>query len=458
MKRVIIILCDTLRAKSLPHYGNERNTLPNLIPIIDRDFIVYNRAYAPASWTIPSHLSLFTGLYPTQVMEAPTSFRLNAIFKTLPVLFKDSGYKTFGATSNVLISKRFGFDRGFDEFLQLWLPNPKEEEILLDLKGTNDFERALKIFMLIAAGDNKRDIFRALRQKIFKRFKNIVKDTTPFTKRAMSLLKQYISGNNEQSLFCFVNLMQTHQIYTPPRCTRNTFVKYNAEYENLYKNKTVIDHYASEPFSKSFMDYLKLRYEEEILYLDIAISDFIKFLKRNSLYDESIIIITSDHGEHFGENGHFTHWFSVYEPLIRIPLYIKWAGKSENDNKVKDELVMLQDLYTTFLNLLDHWQPPPDSSVDLNSSDKRSWILSQLPDMSFHIRECFKKRRTFSIKEIGLNEDNLAAYVFNDGTKIIENGSKILCYNLKNDSEETKPYQTSDDKKKIVERIKNTIA
>jgi len=79
-EKVIIILCDTLRAKSLPHYGNKRNTIPNLIHTIDKDFVVYNDAYAPAPWTPPSHLSLFTGLYPSQAMKTQTSYKLDSYF------------------------------------------------------------------------------------------------------------------------------------------------------------------------------------------------------------------------------------------------------------------------------------------------------------------------------------------------------------------------------------------
>lgn len=457
MEKVIIILCDALRAKSLPHYGNERNTIPNLLPIIDKDFVVYNRAYTPSPWTIPSQLSLFTGLYPTQVMETRTSFHLNAIFITLAELFKDSGYKTCTLSTNGLISKKFGYNKGFDQFLQMWLPDPKEEDMLFDLKANNDFERLLKLFRLIITEDNKGNLLRGIKQKAYNRFRNIFNDSTPSTNKTMKLLRQHILEDKNQKLFYFVNLMQTHEKHNPPPCTRNRFVKYNAEYEKYYKKKMVHDHYTIEPFNKEFLEYLKSLYEEEILYLDLVISDFIQFLKENILYDDSTIIITSDHGEQFGENGCYAHSFSVYEPVIKIPFYIKWPGKSENNNKVRDELVMLQDIYSTFLNLLNHWQPPPDSSVDLNSSNKRSWILSQFPDMSHNIRGCLKKRQTFSIKEIGLEEDSLTAYIFNDGTKIIENGSRVLCYSLKNDPDEERPYPISTENRRIMEGIKNTL-
>ncbi|OFW62814.1 MAG: hypothetical protein A2Z35_04490 [Actinobacteria bacterium RBG_19FT_COMBO_36_27] len=460
MEKVIVILCDTLRAKSLPHHGNERNTLPQLARIIEEDFIVYKRAYAPSPWTIPSHLSLFTGLYPSQVMENRKSFRLNHNFITLADLFKDSGYKTSALIANGLLSDRFGYNKGFDRFLQLWLPEPGEKEILLDSGGSNHFKKLFKLVQLIIREDNKETILKVIRQSVYRRFRKISKDATDSTNRAMNLLKQHILDNSAKRLFCFVNLMQTHEKYNPPPLTRNKFIRHTSKYEDYYKKlsePSTAHHYAVEPFSQQFLEYLKLRYEEEILYLDIVISDFIQFLKKHALYDESTIIITSDHGEQFGENGRFAHEFSVYEPVIRIPLYIKWAGNSGNNTKVDDRLVMLQDLYSTFINLLNHWQPCPDSSVDLTSSNGRPWILSQFPDMSHNIKGCQKKRQTFSIKEIGLEEDRLTAYVFDDGIKIIENGPRVLCYDLKNDPDEEKPYSVSVESMKILENIKTLI-
>jgi len=458
MEKVIIILCDTLRAKSLPHYGNERNTFPKLSNVIEKDFVLYNRAYAPAPWTIPSHLSLFTGLYPAEAMESKTSYHLNENFKSLPDIFKESGYKTAAFSTNGLISRKFGFDKGFDEFFQMWLPDPEENDMILDLNADNDIERIFKLFKLIIARNNKRNLAKGIKQKIYKRFRNnIFKDATFSTDRTIKLLKNNIIKKENHKAFYFLNLMQTHEKHNPPISTRNIFVKNNAKYENYYKKKTYHDHYAVEPFSDGLLNYLKLLYEEEILYLDFIIEDLILFLKANTLYDESTIVITSDHGQQFGEHGHFTRTFSIYEPVIKIPFYIKWPGRLENNSKEKDELVMLQDLYSTFINLLNHWQPCPDSSFNLNSSNKRSWIISQLPDMSHDIKGCVKKRQSFSIKDIGLEEDSLTAYVFDDGTKVIENGSRISCYNLKTDFDETKPFSISDKDRDKVKKIKDAL-
>ncbi|MDO8281323.1 MAG: sulfatase [Thermodesulfovibrionia bacterium] len=456
-EKVIIILCDTLRAKSLPHYGNSRNTLPNLARVIDNDFIVYNRAYAPAPWTTPSHLSLFTGLYPSQVMETKTSFNLDPIFKTLAELFQDSGYRTFACIANALIAKQFGFGKGFDTFLQLWLPDPGGDEISLKVEGKDRLEKIMRLLQSIAAGDNRMDVIKGMRERIHKRYRDILIDATLSTNKAMKSTKRFLSENSSQQVFCFINLMQAHNRYNPPRVTRNTFVKRNTAHERYYNERIPLDHYATGPFSSELIEYIKLKYEEEILYLDLVIADFIDFLKRSSLYDDCTLIITSDHGEHFGEKGHVQHHFSVYEPLTRIPLYIKWSGKAENHDKHINSLVMLQDLYTTFLNKLNHWQPCPESSFDLNSSDKRQWVISQLPDVTHDIQSCKERSPSFSMSDIGLEDTTLTAYVFNNGEKIIENGNKTLCYNLNIDPEEDKPYSTSAESLKVIKEIKSSL-
>ena len=451
MKNVIIILCDTLRAKSLPHYGCIRNTIPNLAPIIDSDFVVYNKAYASAPWTIPSHLSLFTGLYPSQVMKTPTSLQLSPNFTTLPRLFKDSGYKTTGISTNALVSRKFNFNKDFDSFFQLWLPDEKSDDIYPDRGETSKFKRLLK---LINAPGGPGNLWKFYNQRKFKERFNIIKDATHSTNRAFDLLKKTIHQNRAEKEFYFVNAMQAHEKFNPPIQTRNTFVKNNSVFELFYKNRSVLDHYAVEPFSEEILKYLELRYEEEILYLDKVISDFIDYLKNNNFYDSSTIVITSDHGEHFGENGHFTHWFSVYESAIKIPMYIKWPGKAENNMKQNDQLVVLHDLYSTFSNLLNYWEPCPDSSIDLTSQDKRPFIISQLPSMAYTEEGCKKKNSNFSLSDLGLENDSLNAYVFNDGMKIIEHGGSLLGYNLLDDPDEKSPQKVN---KEIVDTIKSEL-
>ncbi|MBI4847202.1 MAG: sulfatase-like hydrolase/transferase [Nitrospirae bacterium] len=458
MEKVIVIVCDTLRAKSLPHYGNIRDTTPRLNSVLEQDFTVYKRAYAPSPWTPPSHISLFTGLYPSQAMEHPDSFRLSPVFKSLPELFKDSGYKTFAASANALISRPNGFDRGFDTFLQLWLPNPEKDDTLLVIEGNNRYEKLNGLLRRLLSKDTRRDVSKGIREFIYKRFRNILDDATPSTDRAMKMTKRYLLENRDQKVFCFLNLMQTHNKYNPPAITRNLFAKNNRRLNKFYDNTPQVDHFAVRPFSSELINYLELRYEEEVLYLDIVIEGFIDFLKKNKLYEDATIIITSDHGEHFGENGYIAHGFSVFEPVIKIPLFIKWGGDSRGKDPNSGRLVMLHDLYSTFINRLDHWQPSPLSSFDLNSSEIRHWISASLPDLSYAVNACKEKRASFSLDELGLSGNSLTAYVFEDQIKIIENGNNYLCFDLKTDPCEKNPFLITIEQRKLLEKIIKALA
>ncbi|MBC8414067.1 MAG: sulfatase-like hydrolase/transferase [Nitrospira sp.] len=441
MDKVFIILCDTLRAKSLPHYGNQRMTLPLTGPLLDKDFTVYSRAYAPSPWTIPSHLSLFTGLYPTQVLENSNSFYLNPVFTTMADLFRDSGYRTAGFSTNGFIGKRFGYEKGFDRFYQMWLPDPLQDDLLFNLGADNDIGRVLEVMKLFINSTDKKLFTDSIRQKIYKRVNNIFNNSTPSTDRCMDYLRKFVIETEAEKTFCFVNLMQAHEKHNPPKCMRNKIVPYNKAYEKYYQSVTLQNHYAHEHFAPEFMQYLRGLYEENILYLDLSMSDFFQYLKEAGIYDSSTVIITSDHGEHFGENGHYAHSFSVYEPVITIPLYVKWPGKSENRERVNNQLVMLHDLYATFQDSLDHWLPVPDSSVSLLSSGMRSWTVSQFPDISHNIEGCVRSNADFTLADVGLQYNGLTAYVLADGRKFIRNGDAVKAYRLDSDPEESYPEE-----------------
>jgi arylsulfatase A-like enzyme len=455
-EQVILILCDTLRAKSLIHYGNERDTTPNLNPIIERDFTVYSRAYSPGPWTPPAHLSLFSGLYPSQVMESNVSYNLNPVFTTMADLFSDSGYKTFAISSNAIVSKKLGYEKGFSNFIQLWLPDPHADELSFRLSGTNKLQKVASLLSHLASRDMRMTAIRGLRENYYKKHHSVLNDATPFTDKAIRILKKIIGENRNEKLFCFVNLLQTHNRYNPPPMARNIFVRDNKAYETSLKTRLQMEHYTLEPFSEEYIEYCKLLYEEEILYLDKVLSGLIEFLKETGTYESSTLIITSDHGEHFGENGHIAHTFSVFEPLIRIPLYIKWSEKYKRGNHSDSRLVMLQDIYSTFISLLDHWHPCPESSYDLFSSTKRKWIISQL-DMSSTVDTYRRRYPDFSLDRVGLKHDLLNAYVLDDGIKLIENGDTIMAYNLEADPGESIPFAPHEKYIHILDAIKKDI-
>jgi len=111
----ILISIDALRADSLGLYGSERPTSPFLDRFAERS-LVFENAFTQVPSTLPAHLSMFTGLFPSQHNVFPPSDVLGASIPTLPELFRAAGYRTFGHSEGAYLQGGYGFSRGFDEW------------------------------------------------------------------------------------------------------------------------------------------------------------------------------------------------------------------------------------------------------------------------------------------------------------------------------------------------------
>ncbi len=115
LPNIVLIVLDTLGAKHMSLYGYHRKNTPNLERLAE-EFTVYTRCFAPSCWTIPSHASIFTGLYPSQHGAYDGKFTLNDNVQHLVPVLKGMGYRTMGISSNGLISPDSGICRGFDYY------------------------------------------------------------------------------------------------------------------------------------------------------------------------------------------------------------------------------------------------------------------------------------------------------------------------------------------------------
>ena len=115
LPNIILIVLDTVGAKHMSLYGYHRRTTPNLERIAE-ECTVYNCCFAPSCWTIPSHASMFTGLYPSQHGAHEGNYFIDENVQHLVKVLKNSGYRTFGISSNGLVSPTTGLCPGFDYF------------------------------------------------------------------------------------------------------------------------------------------------------------------------------------------------------------------------------------------------------------------------------------------------------------------------------------------------------
>ncbi len=225
-------------------------------------------------------------------------------------------------------------------------------------------------------------------------------DSTAGTHKSINLAKNMISkkSHNDNPFFLFINFMQTHGRYNPPRKFRNIFVKDNAEFEKrnerLYAYRR---HYALTPLEQDYLQYLQGLYDQEFLFLDSKIWELYEYIYQEKGLDNTIFIVTSDHGEFFGEHGHIGHVFTTYNELIHIPLIIKYPPDFRMTEQ-KDDLVQLHDLFATLSEVVNSPVPTPESSVSLLSQNKRKYAVSQLLDVRFKIGACLELNPDFKVR------------------------------------------------------------
>jgi len=367
---------DTVAAKRCSVYGHHRPTTPGLQRLAGAGML-YRYCFVPASWTLPSHVSLFSGLYPR---EHGCNARSDALFPgnyhVLAETLRQSGYRTIGISSNLLMSRDFNINYGFDEFYEM--KNLFTAEHFVDLREDirnyrkNYSKNFIDEFFFILKRSLKKEYysypFKHLMDKIYRKsWGDILKKSAHSTERALRFTKKTIRKYRQTPLFIFLNFMEAHSSYNPP-----------SKYKNVGK------------VNNSEGDISQLLYEQEIAYLDDRLWDLYNFLKDLGVADNTLFIVTSDHGEGFGEHGLWGHIFGVYNELIHVPLIVKYPasfglqGESAN-------LVQLHDLFSTLLEVAGAPLPAPESSRSL-LSETRSFALTENLETAFAIPRIMAKK------------------------------------------------------------------
>ncbi len=300
---VLILLLDTTRADRLSAYGYARE----LTPAIDRlasEGVLFSRFYSNSSWTLPAHASLFTGLYPVAHRATQETLELGNDPPTMAEIFTQAGYATFASSSNGVVNQGSGLARGFEEFVEVFRPKVRD------------------------------------RYKKWRRHANNV------------ALERFLDeGRGEQPFFAFLNYIDAHLPYQPPkrfrrRWVRNEFDSDEVEAATWLGMKS---HYLLPAgLSKRQLEILSDLYDAEIAYLDDQIGHVVEMLDERGLLDETLIILTADHGENLGEHGHLAHVFSVYNTLLHIPLIVRFPDGARAAT-VRSDVAQLVDLFPTVL-------------------------------------------------------------------------------------------------------------
>lgn len=294
---VVLISIDTLRADHLGCYGYPRDTSP-AIDRIAAEGVLFENAVSPTSWTLPSHMSMMTGLSPAQHRITNWGRRLDDDVVTLAEVARESGYATAGFVAGPFVEGTYGFSNGFDVYddHSAMMPPPSHQGITSPL-----------LFGLVDR-----------------------------------YLGAWNSADRPVPFFIFLHLWDVHHNYQPP-----------APFDSMFGPvQEGVSHGKPDLLDKpeDAEELMKL-YDGEIRYVDTYVERLFQRLEELGIADDTILAITADHGEEFLDHGRLTHRQQLYEESIRVPLIIRWPEKIPPGQVVAAQ-VRLQDIAPSLASMI----------------------------------------------------------------------------------------------------------
>jgi arylsulfatase A-like enzyme len=331
-KNLIIISIDTLRVDHLGCYGYPRSVSPAVDALASQG-VRFQRAAAQSPWTLPSHVSLLTGLYPHRHGVTTSQSKLAGSVPTLAGILAQHGYVTGALTSSEWLTERQGFNSGF---------------------------RKLEYFPEISGS-------------------KLVNTGKPVTDRAL----RWIRENDAHPFFLFIHYYDVHSDYAPDEPYRSMFV--DPRYGGLVDGSTaqlLQVRKGARHLNKEDVKRLVDLYDGEIRQLDDQIRRLLDFLDRRGRSGDTYVVFTADHGEEFMEHGSVLHGRTMFEEVIAVPLIVRGPGVPSGVSV--PSLVQLIDVVPTVMTLLGI---PP--GVDLDGINLQAYWRSgsQPPDDRFVFAE-----------------------------------------------------------------------
>lgn len=371
---ILFIVLDTLRRDRLSAYGHTRETSPAFDRFAARATL-FERAIAPAQWTIPSHTSMFTGLYPGAHGVTQGYAQLSGMHPTLAEILRGEGYHTVGFCNNPLVGVlNNGLQRGFDHFYNYAgaAVNRPFDSIKSPLRRAvrkrwrrfarptqNRFAQSDWLFRLS---------MNPLLVPLWTRFVNYKGHTEHSVDDLIAYIGQHRASGAEKPLFAFLNLMGTHLPYQPPQDYLDRVApgtRYNRHaYQFIRRFNSEASRWAA-PTDPPLADWeyqaLSDFYDAEILYQDYHLGRLLDYLKTSGALNDTLVIITADHGESHGDHNFFGHSFVVYQELVHVPLVIHYPERFPAGKRIPTN-VSTRRLFHTVLDLAGI-KPPLDEAT-----------------------------------------------------------------------------------------------
>jgi arylsulfatase A-like enzyme len=338
---IVFITLDTTRWDSMAPFSTTPALTPNLRAFA-AESTVFSNAWAVAPWTLPSHASMFTGLYPSHHGAGVTGDVLDSRWVTLAERFRDAGYVTGGFIGGHMSSSVFGLAQGFSEY-----HDPEGWERRGDL----------------------------------------------VTESALD----FIEANAASPQFVFINYFDPHEPYLAPKSfnelagvpeARRTVrdVPVWCDFARGDEAAWVAIRGGKAAGDPQGLAFLRATYLAEVAFVDAQLGRVFDKLRELEIYDDALIILVADHGEFLGERGRYSHSYSLDPELTKVPMLIKWPQQRTRVDV--DELVSQVDLYPAVASAMDLDVPASDglpfAGTSLSALKGRAVVLMEEHSCRIH--------------------------------------------------------------------------
>ena len=305
---IVLIVLDTLRADHLSQYGYNLDTSPGL-DRLSSSATIFEKAYSTSSWTVPATASIHSGLHPQRHGTTQDGDTLNTAISTIAEQLKLAGYETAGFSDNLHISRKTDFDQGFDTFF--------------DFGGKDAL-------------------------------------AYPDISRMMTRVKSWVERheNAKRPFFLYMHPMNCHGPYRVPKAAQKTLLSRRPSRRFKYYGSVMADIMfrgktkRRKEVSKKYLESLFEQYDTAVRYSTDQLGRFLSFLSKKGFDDDTMVILTADHGEELFDHGGFSHGYSLFDEVVRVPLVIR-LPRQRQAHRVKN-VVSVMDIYPTIIDIVDN--------------------------------------------------------------------------------------------------------
>lgn len=309
---IIVYLVDTLRVDRLGIYDDSLKTSPRL-DALARESVVFEQAYAPAPWTLPSLASFLTSTFPCEHGVITERHKMDLSMKTLPERLREVGYFAGGRYQNFIVGPMVNLDQGYQDF-EVGIPEDMPAAVDQLLEMANGAVPYIYLHTLEPHDPNRTPY------EFFTDF-------------------GHVSVDHRTSLS--EDLVQYRRLTNVDWSARDPL----GTHDNTEEQEKMMAHL------NSYRDAITTMYDASVLWADYHLGDVIDKLKERGIWDKAIFVFLSDHGEEFGEHGGWFHEQSGYEELVHVPLLIRFP-RSEFAGQRVDQTVSLLDIMPTLFDYI----------------------------------------------------------------------------------------------------------